>query len=136
MSLTFRSWKYVLPTTLLIVIGVTICYVCIINIMLGSVPVNVKSMCGGLVCIIIRVVLIIICLQKGQVNTAFQIGSGVALALASAVVNAVDVQKGHDKARQYSTGLWCCVGLGCLGCVVSLFTMKGTPAKVVGASLH
>ncbi|GAB7347058.1 hypothetical protein MBLNU459_g3197t2 [Dothideomycetes sp. NU459] len=62
-------WKYVLPTTLLVVIGVTICYVCIINILLGSVPVNVKSLCGGLV------------------NTAFQIGSGVILALTSAIIS-------------------------------------------------
>ena len=85
--------------------------------MLASVPVNVKSLCGGMV------------------NTAFQIGSGVALALSSAIVQAV--QKGHttnsnsasaqlsSKILQYSTGFWCCVGLAGLGLGASALGVRG-----------
>ncbi|KKY24998.1 putative mfs transporter [Phaeomoniella chlamydospora] len=68
-------WKHVFPSSILGVVGVSIVYVSVSVIMLASVPVNVKSLCGGMV------------------NTAFQIGSGVALALSSAIVQAV--QKGH-----------------------------------------
>lgn len=91
----------------MVVVGVSICYICITNIMLESVPTNVKSLCGGLV------------------NTAFQIGSGVSLALAAAIVNAVDIRKEHTKSRQYQTGLFCCVGLTLLGLIVSLGGMRG-----------
>ncbi|TVY89701.1 Drug resistance protein, partial [Lachnellula willkommii] len=83
-------WKHVLPTSIMIVAGVTIVYCCCTLILLASVPNNVKSLCGGMI------------------NTAFQIGSGVGLALTSAIVTAVDIKKGHSIMEQYSTGLWCC----------------------------
>ncbi|THW60071.1 hypothetical protein D6D20_06051 [Aureobasidium pullulans] len=111
-------WRYILPTSVMVVTGVSICYICITNIMLGSVPANVKSLCGGLV------------------NTAFQIGSGVSLALAAAVVDAVDIKKGHDEATQYQTGLYCCIGLSGLGLVVSAFGLRGLDGNAGSAQVH
>ncbi|KZM27430.1 uncharacterized protein EKO05_0010716 [Ascochyta rabiei] len=111
-------WRYILPTSVMVVVGVSICYICITNIMLESVPTNVKSLCGGLV------------------NTAFQIGSGVSLALAAAVVDAVDIKKGHTKAKQYQTGLFCCVGLALLGLLVSMGGMRGLRKSLGGAQVH
>ncbi|KAH0390937.1 hypothetical protein KCU89_g15055, partial [Aureobasidium melanogenum] len=108
-------WRYILPTSVLVVVGVSICYICITNIMLSSVPANVKSLCGGLV------------------NTAFQIGSGVSLALAAAVVDAVDVKKGYDASKQYQTGLYCCIGLSGLGLLVSAFGLRGMSGSAGGA---
>lgn len=99
-------WDHVFPTSIIGVAGVTIVYGTITVVLLASVPVNVKSLCGGMI------------------NTAFQIGSGVALAVASAVVTAVDINKGHGPARQYSTGMWCCVGLAGFGTVASVFGVK------------
>jgi predicted MFS family arabinose efflux permease len=111
-------WRYILPTSVMVVTGVSICYICITNIMLGSVPANVKSLCGGLV------------------NTAFQIGSGVSLALAAAVVDAVDIKKGHDEATQYQTGLYCCIGLSGLGLIVSAFGLRGLDGNAGSAQVH
>ncbi|KAL1387439.1 major facilitator superfamily transporter [Phyllosticta capitalensis] len=99
-------WKHVFPTTILGVAGVTIGYCTITVVLLASVPVNVKSLCGGMI------------------NTAFQIGSGVGLALASAVVQAVDTNKGHGPIQQYSTGMWCCVGLAGVGIVATTCGVK------------
>jgi hypothetical protein len=82
--------------------GTTIVYCIITVVLLGSVPTNVKSLCGGMV------------------NPAFQIGSGVGLALSSAVVQAVDTSRGHSKMKQYETGLLCCVGLGLVGFMSAL----------------
>lgn len=99
-------WKHVFPTTVMSVAGTTIVYCTITVVLLASVPVNVKSLCGGMI------------------NTAFQIGSGVGLALSSAVVQAVDTSKGHSELRQYETGLWCCVGLAGVGVVASILGVK------------
>jgi hypothetical protein len=68
-------WRYIQPTS--IMVGISICYICIADIMIESVPTNVESLCGGLV------------------STAFQIGSGTSLALAAAVVNTADIKRGH-----------------------------------------
>ncbi|KZF24827.1 major facilitator superfamily transporter [Xylona heveae TC161] len=100
-------WKHTFPSSVISVIGVSIGYCTVTSIMLASVPLNVKSLCGGMV------------------NTAYQIGSGVALALAAAIVQAVDVDKGHGLIKQYSTGLWCCVGLAGIGLLASIFAIKG-----------
>lgn len=100
-------WLHVFPTTLLSVAGVTVVYCTITVVALQSVPDNVKSLCGGML------------------NTAFQIGSGVGLALSTAVVQAVDVKKGHGELKQYETGLWCVVGLGMIGLVASAVGVKG-----------
>ncbi|POS80623.1 major facilitator superfamily transporter [Diaporthe helianthi] len=107
-------WKHVFPTSILSVAGVTIVYCTITVVLLASVPVNVQSMCGGMI------------------NTAFQIGSGVGLALASAVVQAVDTAKGHSALLQYRTGLWCCVGLAGIGLVASVFGVKDRGKSVGG----
>lgn len=112
------SWQYILPTSVMVVVGVSICYICITNIMLESVPTNVKSLCGGLV------------------NTAFQIGSGVSLALAAAVVDAVDIKKDHNKAKQYQTGLFCCIGLALVGLLVSMAGMRSLRKNLGGAQVH
>ncbi|WYZ46252.1 hypothetical protein EsH8_IX_000477 [Colletotrichum jinshuiense] len=106
-------WKHVFPTTVMGVAGTTIVYCTITVVLLASVPVNVKSLCGGMI------------------NTAFQIGSGVGLALANAVVQAVDTSKGHSQLQQYNTGLWCCVGLAGVGVIASTFGVKNM-GKVVG----
>ncbi|GKT45746.1 drug resistance protein YOR378W [Colletotrichum spaethianum] len=106
-------WKHVFPTTVMGVAGTTIVYCTITVVLLASVPVNVKSLCGGMI------------------NTAFQIGSGVGLALASAVVQAVDINKGHSQLQQFNTGLWCCVGLAGIGVVASTFGVKNI-GKAVG----
>lgn len=107
-------WKHVLPSTILSVAGVTIGYCTITVVLLQSVPLNVKSLCAGMI------------------NTAFQIGSGVALALSTAIVQAVDVKKGHGLMKQYETGLWCCVGFGALS-LISALGIRGTSrAKVTG----
>ncbi|CAJ2504079.1 Uu.00g114730.m01.CDS01 [Anthostomella pinea] len=94
-------WKHIFPTTVIGVAGTTIVYCTITVVMLASVPVSVKSLCGGMI------------------NTAFQIGSGVGLALASAIVQAVDTNKGHGLLEQYGTGLWCCCGLAGIGVLAS-----------------
>lgn len=104
-------WKHVFPTTLIVVIGVTIVYCTITVVLLASVPVNVKSLCGGMI------------------NTAFQIGSGVGLALSTAVVQSVDVNHGHPLLKQYGTGLWCCVGLAGIGFVASAVGVKNVERK-------
>lgn len=59
-----------------------------------------------------------------MLNTAFQIGSGVALAISAAVTDAVDIQKGHSVAQQYSTGLWCSTGLAGLGLLIAFFSVS------------
>lgn len=107
-------WRHVFPTTVMSVAGTTIVYCTITVVLLSSVPVNVKSLCGGMV------------------NTAFQIGSGVGLALSSAVVQAVDVSKGHSELRQYETGLFCVVGLAGIGLVASIFGVKDKGKHVGG----
>lgn len=107
-------WRHVFPTTVMSVAGTTIVYCTITVVLLSSVPVNVKSLCGGMV------------------NTAFQIGSGVGLALSSAVVQAVDVSKGHSELRQYETGLFCVAGLAGVGLVASIFGVKDKGKHVGG----
>lgn len=70
-------------------------------------------------------------LTKIQLNTAFQIGSGLALAISAATTQAVDIRKGHDLPQQYSTGLWCSTGFAGLGLVIGLFAVsrKGAGPK-------
>ncbi|UQC76161.1 major facilitator superfamily transporter [Colletotrichum lupini] len=106
-------WKHVFPTTVMGVAGVTIVYYTITVVLLASVPVNVKSLCGGII------------------NTAFQISGGVSLALAGAVVQAVDTGKGHSDLRQYNTGLLCCYSLASIGMIASAFGVKNI-SKAVG----
>lgn len=110
-------WKHVFPTTVMSVAGTTIVYCTITVVLFASVPVNVKSLCGGMI------------------NGAFQIGSGVGLALSTAVVQTVDVDKGHSELRQYETGLWCVVGLGGVGIIASVFGVKDKGKHVGGPVL-
>ncbi|KAF3808338.1 Puromycin resistance protein pur8 [Colletotrichum gloeosporioides] len=107
-------WKHIFPTTVIGVAGTTIVYCTITVVLLASVPVNVKSLCGGMI------------------NTAFQIGSGFGLAVASAVVQAVDTKNGHGILQQYGTGLWCCVGFAGVGVVASIFGVKDVGRVVNG----
>ena len=90
---TTNFWVNNLATSLISISAVSFIFVTTSTTILTSVPVEVKSLCGGML------------------NTAFQIGSGVALAISAATTEAVDIKKGHDLDRQYSTGLWCSTGL-------------------------
>ncbi|KAF2090687.1 major facilitator superfamily transporter [Saccharata proteae CBS 121410] len=114
---SINFWLHIFPTSVLGVAGTTIVYICITVSMLASVPVNVKSLCGGMI------------------NTAFQIGSGVGLALASAVVQAVDTNKGHGLLDQYGTGLWCCCGLAGIGVVASAIGVKSVKPGTGGGEM-
>jgi hypothetical protein len=53
-------------------------------------------------------------------NTAFQIGSGVALAISAATTEAVDIEKGHAIAQQYSTGFGAPLDLQALASLLGL----------------
>jgi predicted MFS family arabinose efflux permease len=95
-------WKHIFPTSIISVMGIAITYCTITVVALASVPLGAKSLCGGMI------------------NTAFQIGSGVGLALASAIVDSTETNKGHGPLAQYTTGMWCCVGLAGVGFLSSL----------------
>ncbi|KAF7591891.1 hypothetical protein BBP40_000938 [Aspergillus hancockii] len=99
-------WVNVLPTSLISITAVSLIFVTTSTTILTTVPVNVKSLCGGML------------------NTAFQIGSGVALAISAAVTEVVDIKKGHGLAQQYSTGLWCSAGLAGLGLVIAMISVR------------
>ncbi|KAJ5521823.1 hypothetical protein N7527_005938 [Penicillium freii] len=99
-------WLNVLPTSLISISSVSFIFVTTSTVVLTSVPVEVKSLAGGML------------------NTAFQIGSGVALAISAAVTDAVDIQQGHSLAEQYATGLWCSVGLAGLGLIIGLLAVR------------
>ncbi|RAL06199.1 MFS transporter [Aspergillus ibericus CBS 121593] len=99
-------WINVLPTSLISITAVSLIFVTTSTAILTTVPVNVKSLCGGML------------------NTAFQIGSGVALAISAAVTEAVDIKKGHDLAQQYATGLWCSAGLAGLGLIIAVGSVR------------
>ncbi|KAJ5587705.1 permease of the major facilitator superfamily [Penicillium hispanicum] len=109
-SLTVTStkdfWINTLGTSLISISAVSLIFVTTTTSILTSVPVEVKSLCGGML------------------NTAFQIGSGVALAISAATTEAVDIKKGHGLAEQYSTGLWCSTGMAGLGLVIGLIAVR------------
>lgn len=48
----------------------------------------------------------------------------MSLAICSAVVQAVDIDKGHDVAQQYTTGLWCTAGISGIGLIVAVLFLK------------
>ncbi|GLI74479.1 hypothetical protein PoHVEF18_002721 [Penicillium ochrochloron] len=103
---TTEFWVNVLATSLISISAVSLIFVTTSTTILTTVPVEVKSLCGGML------------------NTAFQIGSGVALAISAATTEAVDIEKGHDIAEQYSTGLWCSTGLAGIGLVIGLIAVR------------
>jgi hypothetical protein len=39
-------------------------------------------------------------------------------------VQVVDIDKGHDVAQQYKTGLWCTAGVSGVGLLVAVFFLK------------
>ncbi|KAJ5691247.1 permease of the major facilitator superfamily [Penicillium malachiteum] len=110
---TENFWVNTLATSLISISAVSFIFVTTSTTILTSVPVEVKSLCGGML------------------NTAFQIGSGVALAISAATTQAVDIKKGHGLPQQYSTGLWCSVGFAGLGLVIGIFAVsrKGAGPK-------
>ncbi|KAJ5212485.1 permease of the major facilitator superfamily [Penicillium cinerascens] len=103
---TTNFWVNNLATSLISISAVSFIFVTTSTTILTSVPVEVKSLCGGML------------------NTAFQIGSGVALAISAATTEAVDIKKGHGLAQQYSTGLWCSTGLAGLGIIIGCFAVQ------------
>lgn len=46
------------------------------------------------------------------------------MAICSAVVQAVDIDKGHGLAQQYSTGLWVTSCISGVGLLVAVFWLK------------
>lgn len=111
-------WKHVFPTTIICVIGIGTTYCTITVQAMASVPLSAKSLCGGMI------------------NTSFQIGSGVGLALASAVVQSTQINKGHGLLAQYSTGLWCCVGLAAVGLISTAFGVKSVNVGHMPLAVH
>ncbi|KAJ5893963.1 hypothetical protein N7495_005654 [Penicillium taxi] len=103
---TENFWINTLATSLISISAVSLIFVTTSTVILTSVPVEVKSLCGGML------------------NTAFQIGSGVTLAISAATTEAVDIRKGHGIAQQYSTGLWCSTGIAGIGLVVGLLAVR------------
>ncbi|KAJ6131245.1 permease of the major facilitator superfamily [Penicillium sp. IBT 18751x] len=103
---TTNFWVNNLAASLISISAVSFIFVTTSTTILTSVPVEVKSLCGGML------------------NTAFQIGSGVALAISAATTEAVDIKKGHDLDQQYSTGLWCSTGLAGLGLIIGCFAVR------------
>ncbi|KAJ5599378.1 permease of the major facilitator superfamily [Penicillium hetheringtonii] len=99
-------WVNTLGTSLISITAVSLIFVTTSTTILTSVPVEVKSLCGGML------------------NTSFQIGSGVALAISAATTEAVDIEKGHDLAQQYSTGLWCSTGIAGLGLIIGILAVR------------
>lgn len=59
-----------------------------------------------------------------QINTAYQIGGGVSLAICSAVVQEVAINRGHGVAQQYTIGLWCTSGIAGMGLIFAVFFLK------------
>ena len=111
-------WKHVFPTSIISVIGIGTTYCTITVVAMASVPLSAKSLCGGMI------------------NTAFQIGSGVGLALASAVVQSTEINKGHGLLAQYKTGLWCCVGLAGVGLIGTAFGVKSVNVGHMPLAIH
>ncbi|KAJ5160371.1 permease of the major facilitator superfamily [Penicillium canariense] len=103
---TTDFWVNVLATSLISISAVSLIFVTTSTTILTTVPAEVKSLCGGML------------------NTAFQIGSGVALAISAATTEAVDIEKEHSVAQQYSTGLWCSTGLAGLGLIIGLIAVR------------
>ncbi|KAJ5777388.1 major facilitator superfamily-domain-containing protein [Penicillium odoratum] len=103
---TENFWVNTLATSLISISAVSFIFVTTSTTILTSVPVEVKSLCGGML------------------NTAFQIGSGVALAISAATTSAVDIEKEHGLPQQYSTGLWCSTGFAGLGLIIGIFAVR------------
>lgn len=108
-------WKHIFPTCVISVMGIAITYCTITVVALASVPLSAKSLCGGMI------------------NTSFQIGSGVGLAVASAIVQATEINKGHGLLSQYETGMWCCVGFAGIGFLGCLFVKTTTAGHIAGS---
>jgi len=106
-------WKHIFPTCVVSVMGIAITYCTITVVALASVPVSAKSLCGGMI------------------NTSFQIGSGLGLAVASAIVQTTETNQGHGLLSQYKTGMWCCVGLAGIGLLASVFVRNVTTGHMI-----
>lgn len=123
----YSSWLNVLPTSLISISSVSLIFVTTSTVILTSVPVHIKSLCGGMVspsplssnsCVGQNYT------NTEQLNTAFQIGSGFALAISAAVTTEVDMKQNHGLSQQYSTGLWCSAGLAGLGLIIALIAVR------------
>lgn len=99
-------WEHVFSSAVMTSVGFTILFCTITVALLASVPANIKSLCGGMI------------------QSAFQIGGGVGLAITSAIVQSTETKKGHSLLEQYRTGMWCCVALSGVGLVVTLFGVR------------
>lgn len=90
---------------------------------MSSVPPKAKSLAGGLA------------------NTSFQLGSGVGVAVASAVAQAV-LRKAKDPEsipsvlQSYQAAMWTCSGLAGVGIVLSLVGVKAGKVYVSGPVAH
>ncbi|RDH36459.1 MFS general substrate transporter [Aspergillus welwitschiae] len=104
-------WTGLLPTSILGIAGISLSWVTVSTVMLSLVPVNVKSFCGGMI------------------NTAFQFGAAVALAIAAAVTQELDIKHGHGVVQEYRTGLWCSAVTAGVGLLFSVLSLLGPVMK-------
>ena len=58
-------------------------------------------------------------------NTAFQFGAAVALAIASAVTQEVDVKRHHSLWQEHRTGMVCSAATAGMGLLVSVVGLMG-----------
>ncbi|KAJ9112304.1 hypothetical protein QFC19_000723 [Naganishia cerealis] len=111
MKPTDNFWSSTFLTMMIAVTGVSWAYNVLAISLVASVPASIKSMTGGLI------------------NTAFQIGTAVGLALCGVVFGSVtgnenDVDE-WAKMKAYSAALWMSTGLVSLALLIALFGIKG-----------
>lgn len=119
-TLTSSFWTHVFITSILGAIFITSSYTCINIFLISSVPPSAKGLAGGLA------------------NTAYQIGSGIGLAVTAAVQQAVakgaeDPESTEALLKQYKACMWTASGMAGAGLVVILLFLKNVrPVGGVG----
>lgn len=99
-------WRYVLPTSILCVCGPSVVFCTITVVLMASVTPDMQSLCGGMV------------------NTAFQLGGGVGLAVVSSIVQSTQTNKGRSLTKQYTTGMWICMALAGLATAIIVLGVR------------
>lgn len=91
---------------------ISLAYTCINIFLIASVPPSAKGLAGGLA------------------NTAYQLGSGVGLAVTALVQQAVEKKHAHDLdpvaalTREYTACMWTCTGMAGTGLLVVLVFLR------------
>ncbi|KAJ3148085.1 hypothetical protein HDU89_004931 [Geranomyces variabilis] len=103
-----QYWSIVFPSFIIGCTGLSSVYASVSIAAISAAPAAQAGIVGGLL------------------NTAFQLGGGVGLAIATAVataVNAPDAQ-GHDLMKGFHAGLWTATGMVGLGLVVAIVFVR------------